>query len=156
MTEAVQLHIFQLVYTFIRKRLVLMGKTIHFFFNHLSIYHHVCCLLSNLKCLLGDSQLCRLQVWLWWMPRGGDGVVGSEHVEVLGALPGARSSLSDVLHPFALSFQTGCVLVWVWFFGLGLVCFWFGFFYIQFFPLTLYFSFIKFHMYFEFFVVSFI
>lgn len=70
MTETVQLHLFQLFYTFICKRLVLMGKTVLFFFYHLNIYHHVCCLLSNLKSVLWGSKLSRLHVWLWWMPQG--------------------------------------------------------------------------------------
>lgn len=121
MTEPVQLHIFQLFYTFFQKRLVLMGKTTHFFYR-LNVYHHVCCLLSNLKCVLRGSKLCRLHVWLWWLPQGWRrGGWLSACGGASGTCPAGGSSLSDVLHPFALSFR----MCWGWLLGLAFV---FGFF----------------------------
>lgn len=129
MIETIQLHVFQLFYIFICKRLILMGKAINFF-NHLNVYCPVCCLLSKLNCVL----------WVWGVmpgwgvcPRG-----GLEPWRHLGDLQGDRA-LWDLLHPFALAFPA----CWGSWFGLV--------FFFLFFPLTLYFfSFIKSHMYFEF------
>lgn len=124
MTETVQLHIFQLVYTFICKRLVLMGKTVLFFFFHLNIYHHVCCLLFNLKSVLWGS--LGFTSGCGGCPKGGDGVVGSEHTEgPWGPAGGAAASRTDVLHPFALSFWMwwGLVFSFVWGFFFFLLSF---------------------------------
>lgn len=85
MIETIQLHIFQLFYIFICKRLVLMGKAIHFF-NHLNVYCPVCCLLSKLNCVLwvsgGHAWLrCLPQGWFGakeapWGPAGGQSPLG--------------------------------------------------------------------------------
>lgn len=89
MIEAIQLYVFQLFYIFICKRLVLMGKTIHFF-NHLNVYCPVCCLLYKLNCVLwvsGGSCLAEVfapGVWRGmfgameapWGPAGGQSPLG--------------------------------------------------------------------------------
>lgn len=140
MAEAVQLHILQLFYMLICKRLVLMGKTICFF-NHLSIYCHVCCLLSNLKCVLWGSKLCKLHVWLWWMPQGWR----------WGGWLGARGGAPGTCLGQVAASRTCCVcslgrskpfqMCWVFGFGFFFGGFFLVFFDFQFFPLTLYFFF---------------
>lgn len=87
-----------------------MGKTVHSF-NHLNIYHRVCCLLSNLTGVLWGSKLRRLHTCLWWVPRGGDGVVGSGDLPRAGAVSQHAASICLVIPNI-----WGCCVLLVWFF----------------------------------------
>lgn len=123
MIEAIQLYVFQLFYIFICKRLVLMGKTIHFF-NHLNVYCPVCCLLYKLNCVLWVSGgSCLAEVFAPGVWRGMFGAMEAPWGPAGGQSPlGPAASL-------CLAFPA----CWTS---------WFGFvFFFLFFPLTLYFFF---------------